>query len=62
MEVGFIPDTAYGAVLVGSWVEGTPEKRFFGTTLALKGKKRLEITCYRCASCGYLESYADADA
>jgi hypothetical protein len=31
MEEGFIPDIAYGAVLLGSWVEGTPEKGWTGS-------------------------------
>jgi hypothetical protein len=57
MEEGFIPDMSYGAILVGSWLEGAPEKSWTGG-VKMKGKRRLSITAYRCTSCGYLESYA----
>jgi hypothetical protein len=30
MEEGFIPDRSYGAILVGSWLEGAPEKGWTG--------------------------------
>jgi hypothetical protein len=58
MEEGFIPDVAYGAVLLGSWAEGTPEKRWTGS-VKMKGRRKLDITTCRCTSCGYLESYAN---
>jgi hypothetical protein len=56
MEVGAIADNTYNRTLVSTWIEGMPEKGFFG--LKARGKKQLEITTYRCTSCGYLESYA----
>ena len=58
MEEGFIPDASYGAIHIGSWVEGTPEKGWTGS-VKLKGKRKFDITTYRCTSCGYLESYAN---
>ena len=58
MEEGFIPDVAYGAVLLGSWAEGTPEKGWTGS-VKMKGRRKLDIITYRCTSCGYLESYAN---
>jgi predicted nucleic-acid-binding Zn-ribbon protein len=57
METGFIPDSAYGAVLRTNWTEGEPETNFFGM-LKIKGKRKIAITTDRCATCGYLESYA----
>jgi len=57
MEVGVIADQTYGTVLVSTWQEGPPEKNFLGS-LKMRGKSRIAITTYRCASCGYLESYA----
>jgi hypothetical protein len=58
MEAGFIPDASYGAILIGSWLEGGPEKGWAGS-VKLKGKRKFDITTYRCTSCGYLESYAN---
>jgi hypothetical protein len=55
MEVGFIPDNAFGGIR-SIWVEGLPEKGWFG--MKLKGRRKLEIATYRCTSCGYLEGYA----
>jgi hypothetical protein len=60
MEQGFIPDAAYdGAILVGSWLEGVPEKGWTGS-VKMKGKRKLDITANRCTSCGYLELYANS--
>ena len=57
MEQGFIPDQSYGAILLGTWVEGMPDKGWTGS-LKLKGRRRFGISVYRCAGCGFLESYA----
>jgi hypothetical protein len=57
MEEGFIADATYGGVLTSKWVEGEPEKSFW-TGIKTKGKEQIQISTYRCASCGYLESYA----
>lgn len=43
-----------------SWVEGVPEKSWFGT-LKIKGRARLPVKTLRCERCGYLESYAPSD-
>jgi len=56
MEVGVIVDQSYNTTFASKWMEGIAEKGFFG--LKGKGKKQIEITAYRCTSCGYLESYA----
>ena len=57
MEQGFVSDATYGAVLTSKWVEGKPEKSFWIGTKT-KGKRNLEISTFRCKSCGYLESFA----
>jgi len=57
MEMGFILDNFYGAILDSSWLEASPEKSWRGSAKT-KGKRKLAITTYRCTSCGFLESYA----
>lgn len=62
MVQGFIADFAdLGQVAnVSTWVEGAPKMSFwFGTKTP--AEKRLPIGTYRCAGCGYLESYAQPD-
>jgi hypothetical protein len=58
MVQGFVPDYSYGAVLVGGWHEGLPEKSFWTRTKAplLDG---MPIGAFRCQKCGFLEFYAD---
>ncbi len=57
MREGFLPDSTYGRVLVGSWAEGKPKKSFW-VGAKVVWKDCVPITAYRCPSCGYLESYA----
>jgi len=58
MEEGFIPDlTQYNAKTVSQWVEGAPERSIW-TGIKTKGREKFQVTTYRCAGCGYLESYA----
>jgi ribosomal protein S27AE len=55
---GFILDHADGQPKkVTSWVEGAPEKGWFGG-VKIRGKRTLEIESWRCDKCGFLESYA----
>jgi hypothetical protein len=57
MVEGFIIDKGESSRAVSSWLEGAPNKsRWFGVRLG--GRKPLEIATWRCASCGFLESYA----
>ena len=58
MEPGYIFDEGYGSRKVLQWVEGEPQFSKWGGSLKLGGKDKLEVTTYRCRSCGYLESYA----
>jgi hypothetical protein len=57
MEEGFVLDYTHGARLQSKWVEGTPERSIW-TGIKVKGKDQLPIVTFRCARCGYLESYA----
>ena len=56
MTLGVTIDKDQGIRYAGTWLEGAPEKGWFG--LKLRGKKPLEIQTYRCNRCGFLESYA----
>jgi len=44
---------------VTEWIEGAPEKGWFGA-VKLRRRKRMEVQTYRCGRCGFLESYAPA--
>ncbi len=59
MEVGFVADYSYAAILPERWTEGSFEKSFLGN-LKVKGRRQIEITTDRCTRCGYLEYYARA--
>jgi hypothetical protein len=68
MVRGFVTDHADGnAILVGSWVEGPPVKSFLGGIKlrslfwGTKVREQIPIGTFRCAVCGYLESYAQAE-
>lgn len=57
MDEGYIIDETHGTMKRQAWAQGAPEYSFwFG--LKLRGKKRLDVSTYRCGRCGYLESYA----
>ena len=57
MSEGFIVDQGNSKRTVSVWVEG-PLQRSFWTGVKLSGKNPIEITTWRCGSCGFLESYA----
>lgn len=62
MEAGCLADCVGGRAFVqGNWLEGAPEPSFW-YGIKTKGKARLNVTTYRCTSCGYLESYANEAA
>ena len=58
MQIGFLADRTYGAVVAAAWVEGVPEKKWIGG-VKLADKRAYLLDMWRCASCGYLESYAN---
>lgn len=57
MAEGFIVDATHGGNVVSRWVEGQPERVFFGG-LKIRGKTVHHVQTWRCQRCGYLESYA----
>ena len=58
MEEGFILDRGhFNAAAVSEWIEGAPESSFW-TGLKTGGREKFQVMTYRCADCGYLESYA----
>jgi hypothetical protein len=60
MAVGFLLESgSYDTPRVTQWVGGAPEQSFW-TGLRLSERDVLAVTTYRCARCGYLESYARA--
>jgi predicted nucleic-acid-binding Zn-ribbon protein len=59
MEIGHIPDVTYGGATISQWTEGEPERSML-TGIKIRGKRRIEITAYRCTNCGFLEFYATA--
>ena len=55
MVAGFIPNVTRGQTV---WYEGEPPQTYRESFMF--GRKALVVTTYRCASCGYLESCAEA--
>ncbi|MCM8557242.1 hypothetical protein [Sphingomicrobium sediminis] len=56
VEEGFEIDKAHGERVQAAFHKGKPDKRWWG--LKTSKADTLPITQYRCARCGYLESYA----
>ena len=57
MEEGFSIELGDGNMaMVGHWYPGKPARRWWG--LKVDKRQRREIATWRCAGCGYLESYA----
>lgn len=66
METGFVPDMAYGGVMVARWTEGAPKGRRIlgmkaGEVSANQYRQAMPIVAYRCPACGLLEQYAWPD-
>lgn len=61
MDEGFIKDEGHGTVHASQWVKGAPEKSFW-TGTKTRGRQQVQVTTFRCAKCGYLESYARENA
>jgi predicted nucleic-acid-binding Zn-ribbon protein len=59
MVQGFVPDFSVGAVLVGSWHTGQPQKSVWQVIKA-RHAEGIPIGAFRCQKCGFLEFYADA--
>lgn len=56
MSEGFVPTESDSSGAVTKWVEGRPDKRWYG--LKVRGKAQFTIRSFRCARCGFLENYA----
>ena len=57
MVRGFIPELSHRSS-VSFWVEGEPEHSFWAAGVKTPEDKIIDIVTYRCAGCGFLESYA----
>lgn len=57
MDPGFIADATEHYTKVTNWIEGAPEKSFWGGVKA-RGRKKLAVETWRCGRCAYLENYA----
>jgi hypothetical protein len=57
MVRGVVLDNTYRWHRVSRWLEGLP-KRSIWVGIQLQGKTPIEIVTWRCAKCGFLESYA----
>lgn len=60
MEEGFVLDVTHGGQFVSRWVAGKPEPSFW-TGTKVRDKEQHQIQTFRCAGCGFLESYARLD-
>jgi hypothetical protein len=62
MDEGWVADRHHNnSVSESKWVEGEPQhQRWLGIDfgITMKGKVTHEVTVWRCAKCGLLESYA----
>ena len=57
MTEGFLLDQGQGSRSVIKWVEGAPQKSIW-VGVRLGNQQPIEVATWRCASCGFLESYA----
>ena len=57
MQEGFIIESK----LPARWIAGEPKTSALGGTKT-HGREQRQVVSYRCVGCGYLESYARADA
>ena len=57
MVRGFIPEVSHRSS-ASFWVEGEPEHSFWAAGVKIPEDKIISIVTYRCAGCGFLESYA----
>ncbi len=59
MEKGFLLDRTHGGAHQGMWCPGEPKPSFWpGHVKSAHKASGIYIVTYRCAACGYLESYA----
>lgn len=56
-DPGFLRDAGNGSRGAVTWIVGNLERGLFGGARVM-GKKRLEISGWRCRKCGHLELFA----
>ena len=56
MEQGFLLDNTSGGIANAEWASGEA-KRSKWMGVRMKGRRKLEITAYRCIDCGHIELY-----
>ena len=56
MGEGFLLGEKNGTRVVTGWVAGAPKKAWWGLKLPARP---IEVQVFRCARCGFLESYAN---
>ena len=49
---------AAGFTQVGFWIEGEPKESWSGVKVPPTADQRIPVAHFRCATCGFLESYA----
>jgi hypothetical protein len=57
MSIGFSSVTTDGWPKIVDWAEGAPVRSIWGN-LKLGKRAKHEVETWRCARCGFLESYA----
>jgi hypothetical protein len=58
MEGGYLLDRAHATHEVGTWVEGAPEKSFWGGIKNKKNVRQLTVYAWRCPGCKQVRLYA----
>ena len=59
MAVGYLFDAfGYDVGKQSTWVEGMPARSWLSGLMKTRGRTTLRVQTYRCARCGYLESFA----
>jgi hypothetical protein len=57
MQAGLVVDLNYAGIPQSMWVEETATKSVGPATA--KSRRQVKTITYRCANCGYLDSYAE---
>jgi len=58
VESGFMVDHTDVGGHQAMWASGAPIQTFSSATGVAKSEKKLAVVTFRCAKCGYLESFA----
>ena len=57
LEGGFLLDHTHGGHVAARWVEGPPERTFWGT-LRLRGRRQLTVYAWRGPGCSQVRLFA----